>query len=136
MHSIGIEVCEVDGAEQAAIELITKMLKERGWGIDRVKKHQDWSGKNCPRLIIPHWGQFISSIQAKLQGGNIVKVIVTYFGDGDLFAAVLVSQKMHCPLMSVDDFRASGIKAEKVIQIGGKPGTDRFNSFKDAANLI
>lgn len=65
-----------------------------------------------------------------------VKVIVTYFGDGDLFAAVLVSQKLKCPLMAKEDFEASDIKADKVIQIGGKAGSDRFSSFKDAANLI
>ena len=28
------------------------MLKERGWGIHSVKKHQDWSGKYCPHRTL------------------------------------------------------------------------------------
>jgi N-acetylmuramoyl-L-alanine amidase len=75
-------------------------------------------------------------IQYKGKEEDTLKAVVTYTGDGDVFAAILVSQKMHCPLMSINDFKASGIKAERVIQIGGKPGSDRFSSFKDAANLI
>ncbi len=75
-------------------------------------------------------------IQYKGKEEDTLKAVVTYAGDGDVFAAVLVAQKMHCPLMSVNDFKTSGIKAERVIQIGGKPGSDRFSSFKDAANLI
>lgn len=62
--------------------------------------------------------------------------IVVYYGDADLFAAVLVSQKYKCPLMRKADYDASGIKAKQVIEIGGKPGSDRFTTFKDAAKLV
>ncbi len=31
---------------------MAQLLKERGRGIDRVRKHQDWSGKYCPRRIL------------------------------------------------------------------------------------
>ncbi|WP_373271281.1 stalk domain-containing protein [Paenibacillus sp. MY03] len=27
------------------------MLKERGWGVERLRRHYDWSGKICPRLM-------------------------------------------------------------------------------------
>jgi hypothetical protein len=30
----------------------------------------------------------------------------------------------------------SGLKADEEILIGGKPGSDRFTSLKDAANLV
>lgn len=64
-----------------------------------------------------------------------MKKIVTYLGDADLFAAVLVSQKLVCPLMRFNDFKASGIKAEQVIQIGGKAeDTNRYSTMKNAAN--
>lgn len=62
--------------------------------------------------------------------------IVVYYGDADLFAAVLVSQKYKCPLMRKADYDASGIKAKQVIEIGGKAGSDRFTTFKDAAKLV
>jgi N-acetylmuramoyl-L-alanine amidase len=70
--------------------------------------------------------------------GDVDKMdkIVTYFGDADVFAALIVSQKYHCPLMSKSDFEISGLKVKEIISIGGKINTDRYDSFKDAASLI
>jgi lysozyme len=67
---------------------------------------------------------------------NELKKIVTYFGDADLFAAVLVSQKNQCPLMRKADFDASGLKVDEIVQIGGKAGSTRYDSLKDAAKLV
>ncbi len=42
--SIGIEICESgDRAKtiQNAINLVAKMLYERGWGVDKLKRHYD-----------------------------------------------------------------------------------------------
>lgn len=67
--SIGIEICESGNykqTEQNAVELIAKMLVERGWGIDRVRTHKSWSGKECPRLILPYWNDFLSRIQKEM----------------------------------------------------------------------
>lgn len=74
--SIGIEICYSKSggdkflkAEKNAVELIVQLLKERGWGIDRVKKHQDWSNKYCPhRTLDLGWDRFIQMIQNKLNG--------------------------------------------------------------------
>jgi N-acetylmuramoyl-L-alanine amidase len=56
--SIGIEICYSKSggqryydAEANAVEYIAHVLKQYGWGIDRVKWHRDWSGKNCPHRI-------------------------------------------------------------------------------------
>lgn len=66
-----------------------------------------------------------------------MKKLVTYYGDADLFGAVMVAQKNRCPLMKVSDYKASGIKAEQVIQIGGKAeDTNRYVTFKNAAKLV
>lgn len=63
--------------------------------------------------------------------------VVTYKGDIDAMPALLVSQFHGCPLMKEDDFVNSGLKAETVIKVGGKPeDTNRFQTFKNAANLI
>jgi hypothetical protein len=71
---------------------------------------------------------------------DIMDEVVLYFGDADLFAAVLVSQKNKCPLMLYQDFKDKGLKATKVIQIGGPGatagGTNRFETFKSAATLL
>lgn len=57
--SIGIEICysrsggeKYKQAEANAIEYTAQLLKKYGWGIDRVKYHQEWSGKNCPHRIL------------------------------------------------------------------------------------
>lgn len=56
--SIGVEICysksggdKYKKAEENAIEYVAHVLKQKGWGIDRVKWHRDWSGKNCPHRI-------------------------------------------------------------------------------------
>lgn len=72
--SIGVEICHSKSggerfakAERNAAELIAGMLKERGWGIDRVKKHQDWSGKYCPhRTLDLGWERFLNLIRGYL----------------------------------------------------------------------
>lgn len=73
---IGIEICysksggdRFNKAEENAAELIAQLLKERGWGIDRVKKHQDFSGKYCPhRTLDLGWDRFLGNIQNKMGG--------------------------------------------------------------------
>lgn len=75
---IGIEICysrsggeRFDKAERNCAELVAQMLKERGWGIDKVKKHQDFSGKYCPhRTIDKGWQRFLNMIQLELNTLN------------------------------------------------------------------
>lgn len=57
--SIGIEICysksggpKYAAAEENAVEYVAHILKDKGWGMDRVKWHRDWSGKNCPHRIL------------------------------------------------------------------------------------
>ncbi|AUN22235.1 hypothetical protein RSJ22_12615 [Clostridium botulinum] len=62
--------------------------------------------------------------------------VILYFGPLDALSAVLVSQKHQCPMMLKKDFEDKKLKAKEIIIIGGKPGTDRYDSFKDAAKLL
>lgn len=83
--SIGIEIARSTGdanlfaqAEQNCAEYVAKLLKERGWGIDRVKRHKDWSGKNCPHKTMElGWQRFLNMIQAELDKLNKKTVSVT-----------------------------------------------------------
>lgn len=77
--SIGIEICYSKSggdryykAETNAIKLIAQLLKERGWGIERVKKHQDWSGKYCPHRILDEgrWQSFLNAVSEELKALN------------------------------------------------------------------
>lgn len=79
--SIGVEVCysksggeRYKKAEALAIRFIAQLLKERGWGVDRVKKHQDWSGKYCPHRVLDEgrWNAVKAAIDSELKslGGS------------------------------------------------------------------
>ncbi|CAF1735005.1 N-acetylmuramoyl-L-alanine amidase [Bacillus subtilis] len=74
--SIGVEICysksggaKYKAAEKLAIKFVAQLLKERGWGIDRVRKHQDWNGKYCPHRILSEgrWNEVKAAIEAELK---------------------------------------------------------------------
>ena len=46
-----------------------KLLHEHGWGIDRVSKHQDYSGKYCPHRILDEgrWTSVLNRIEVALK---------------------------------------------------------------------
>jgi N-acetylmuramoyl-L-alanine amidase CwlA len=72
---IGIEICYSKSggdrfikAERNAAELVANILRENGWGIDAVRKHQDFSGKYCPhRTLDMGWERFLGMVRAKLE---------------------------------------------------------------------
>lgn len=71
--SIGLEICESGDRKETienAVEVAAKILHERNWGIDRLKRHYDWSGKDCPRILNYNnwqgWNEFKSKAQAHL----------------------------------------------------------------------
>lgn len=74
MEGIAIEICYSKSggdrfikAEQNAAKFIAQLLKERGWGVDKVTKHQDYSSKYCPhRTLDMGWERFLNMIRAEL----------------------------------------------------------------------
>lgn len=77
-QGIAIEICysksggeRFNKAEQNAAKFIASILKEKGWGIDKVTKHQDYSKKNCPhRTLELGWQRFLNMISAELNVTN------------------------------------------------------------------
>lgn len=68
--SIGIEVTESGDYSltyKTTVEFVALKLKEYNLSIKDIKKHQDWSGKYCPRLLLPVWDQFIKDIENQLK---------------------------------------------------------------------
>jgi len=58
-------------AEKLAAKFIASKLKEKGWGIDKVTKHQDYSGKYCPhRTLDMGWQRFLNMVKAELDALN------------------------------------------------------------------
>ena len=87
---IGIEICysksggdRFVAAEKKAAKFIAEGLKAKGWGIDRVKKHQDFSGKYCPhRTLDMGWQRFLNMIKTELDKLNVKKEEVEVVVDG------------------------------------------------------
>lgn len=80
-RAIHIEICySLDGgnnghqsarylkAEENAALYTAYVLHQYGWGVDKVKKHQDYSGKYCPHVILANgkWQWFKNRVQAHL----------------------------------------------------------------------
>lgn len=70
--SIAIEICYSKSggaryvqAEENCVQLVAYLLKKYGLGVDKVKKHQDWSGKYCPHRILAEnrWESFKNRIR-------------------------------------------------------------------------
>jgi hypothetical protein len=77
--SIAIEICYSKSggaryvqAEENCVQLVAYLLKKYGLGVDRVKKHQDWSGKYCPHRILAEnrWETFKNRVRVALNGGE------------------------------------------------------------------
>lgn len=81
-NKISVEICYSTGdleqfkkAELLAAKFIAYKLKEKGWGIEKVTKHQDYSGKYCPHKTLDlGWERFLDLIKAEL-GQTVDKAV-------------------------------------------------------------
>lgn len=101
--SVSIEICysnyknEVEKqkfleSEKNAAKFLATRLKARGWGTDKVKRHKDWSGKNCPeKTMALGWDRFIKMVQSELDNlnGNNIKNV-------DYYVVVSASDGLNC----------------------------------------
>ena len=78
--SIGIEIAEVYGADRTAVKFIAELVKQTGIPVKNIVPHKAWSGKNCPRLILPHWDNFIDDIKKEL-GDAVAEVRYKKYSD-------------------------------------------------------
>lgn len=77
-YGLSIEICYSKSgggrfieAEKLAAKFIAYKLKEKGWGIDKVTKHQDYSGKYCPhRTLDMGWQRFLNMVKAEFDALN------------------------------------------------------------------
>ena len=73
---IALEICysksggeRFQEAERLAAEYTAYLLKQYGWGIDKVKKHEDfYPKKGCPhRTLKEGWQRFLNMVQGYMQ---------------------------------------------------------------------
>lgn len=78
--TIGVEICrdyspdrnQYDAAVDNGARLVATLLKEYGWDMSHVYKHEDWSGKHCPAIILDEnkWDWFKAKVESYLNGGD------------------------------------------------------------------
>lgn len=108
--SIGIEICESGNYAKTldnAVKLVASMLKERGWGVDRLRRHWDWSGKICPRLMYDGgkwtgWNEFKSRVAAELEAGNMDKAKV-YVNGAKIEDGFILEGRVYVPLRAAGE---------------------------------
>ena len=92
---IAIEICYSKSggekflkAEENAAKLAADLLKAYGWGIDKIKKHQDFSGKYCPhRTLDLGWSRFIDKVKHYMEQKVTEEVVAgKLFGMGVITA--------------------------------------------------
>ena len=81
-NGISIEICysksggaRFEAAQRNAAELTAKLLKDYGWGIDRVMKHQDFNGKHCPHRTLDDygWDYFLNLVKSFMTPAVTIK---------------------------------------------------------------
>lgn len=71
MTSLSLEICESGNHTRTlnnAIKVVANDLNALGWGVDRLRQHYDWTGKNCPRILrdTGRWDWFVQSVKKLL----------------------------------------------------------------------
>lgn len=69
-YSIGIEICESgDRAKtlERAVALTKQLMKEYNIPLEKVKRHYDYSGKSCPRILMDNNWKEWNSFKEKLK---------------------------------------------------------------------
>lgn len=104
--SIGVEICEIPGSHENGVKFVAWLLNQYKWGTDKLTTHRAWSGKNCPRLILPKWNEFTQDVQKelnKLQGGKPVerKIKVDVNGVVKTFDGVTLNGRSFAPLRAL-----------------------------------
>lgn len=77
-QSIGIEMCESGSREEViknTIQVTVDLMKKYNIGINNLKRHYDWTKKNCPRILNygnwQGWDKFKNEVQKRLEGDNM-----------------------------------------------------------------
>ena len=75
--SISVEICRpthadkslYTQAEENAVYVVARLLYANQLSIEKLKKHQDWSGKTCPNVLLTegHWNTFKDRVNTVLK---------------------------------------------------------------------
>ena len=110
--SLSLEICESGNREKTlrnAVEVTAQLLRECGWGVDKLRQHHDWSGKNCPRILrdTGKWGWFVEEVRKALveekESEDEEMVIYKTYEDCPAWAKPTVQKLVHLGLLTGDE---------------------------------
>jgi N-acetylmuramoyl-L-alanine amidase CwlA len=61
--------------------LINQLMNTNNISLGNVVSHSHWSGKNCPRRLLPTWDEFKAGIGNQGSPGTLYKVQIGAFSD-------------------------------------------------------
>ncbi len=105
--SLSLEICESGDREQTlrnAVNVTAGLLQDRDWGVDKLRQHHDWSGKNCPRILrdTGRWDWFVGEVEKALKGEDEMTIYKTY-EDCPEWAKPTVSKLVRLGLLKGDE---------------------------------
>lgn len=63
----GKAIADDDASEDNGAKLAAILLVRHGLSIEKLYTHKDWSGKQCPLYILPHWDSFKAKVTAYMK---------------------------------------------------------------------
>lgn len=116
---IAIEICHSKSggdrfmkAEQNGAWLVAQLLMQFGWGLAKVKKHQDFMNKYCPhRTLDLGWSRFLKMIEGYMTkpevdaqvtytvkaGDSLSAIAKQYLGDANRFPEIVAANGISNP---------------------------------------
>lgn len=133
-NKINIEICysksggeQFEESENLCASYVAYLLKQYGWGIDKVSKHQDYSGKYCPhRTLDLGWERFLNMIQAYLNGETEINNNVNNDGSD-------VEMKTYQNGSTSENVYADTACTKKIGSLDPRERCDCFGIFNDRA---
>ena len=87
--SLSLEICsgalenQFDKTWKNVVDVIAKDLASLGWGVDKLRQHNHWSGKDCPYKIRHEnlWGRLKEDVEKRMRDMQNEKKQKTDFAD-------------------------------------------------------
>lgn len=104
-------------AEDNGAKIAGYLLAKYNLPIERLYRHKDWNGKNCPEYILPHWDSFKEKVKtemAKCKGTNAAGTTAIVYKVRDSKGNILGSYA------NIDNAKANCSEGCQVIDNSGK----------------
>lgn len=109
-ESIGIEICESGNRKltlERTAEFTAQLLKQHGLGIDRLKRHYDYTGKICPSIMSANnwdgWNDFKKQVEHYLGLEKETKIKIAVDGVVMDFEGMIVDGRTYIQLRELGE---------------------------------